>query len=392
MKRGRKWMGSFGRGRVRILGLIVAVAVLGGMPTVAEAVGPAQQESKTTASLDALESAPLKKKRIDEPVVDPATAPGSARSRAKRSFDKEEADVVETKTNERTYRTPEGSFVKQVAAGQKWFEDRAGAWQEVDLGLVASEDGRFKPKASPFELRVGAKGTDALAELPIDGGGSVALLVDGMAPASESKRSTKSERSGVDFDGAAPGGLSVRVEPLTTGFESLYTLSSAAQASQEIRETLRVPEGWRGRQAGRGVELVNKAGDVVARWGNGQAYDSAAVPSRVPVISQLVDSSPGEIKLLETVDAAWLNDSARVYPIVIDPPLTLNTGQNFAGDWWTVSSDPSASGDTAMELFVGNWGIDAAQNPINYRTVMQFAPGLFRKTLPSPSRNSSSGT
>ncbi len=369
-----------GRGRAprrsgRQLALLTAAAVLAGLPA-ARAVAPPSAEDLTSRALAALESPKPTPPKVDDPKVD-VTAPGAAGRPARAPFDPAKATVVETTEDVRTYRNPDGSTTQRIAAGQKWFRDTLGAWQEIDLTLVEAGDGRLQPKASSMGLRLGLRGSDSLAEVPIDALNAVRFSLDGMREDADGRRKPNRSGDAAEFDGAGPGGVDVRVQPLTRGFETSYTYAGVDQVGEPMQERFAVPLGWRGRQAGSAVELVNAVGDVVARWGSGEAFDSARNVSRVPVVSRLVENNPGEVVVREEVDTAWLTDPERVFPLVIDP--IFSTGEPWAGDWTAVASDATRNGDLDTSLRVGDWGIDAAQNRVLFRSLLQFAPNNFNQ-------------
>ncbi len=349
----------------------MVVAVVGGLPAVADALGGEAQNS--TPAIGALSSEPLRPPKVNEPQVD-LTAPGSAvRDRGARHFDKARSSIIDTTEATRTYQNPDGTVTVEQAAGQKWFKDAAGAWKDVDLDLASREDGRLSPTGSPTPVLLATRGDQQLAEMPLDRGRSLSISVDGMDQNATGSRKTAASLNGSFFNRGGPSGLSVLVQPLVHGFESTYTADSADQLTQPIRERIRLPLGWSARQIANGVEFLDENGKVAAAYGNGVAFDGAAVPSRVPVVTALERVTPGVAVIIETVDPAWLADPARVYPIAIDPTMTRSTAEPWGGDWWVVSSDTTnTSGDTASQLFVGNWGIDSASNWVNYRTEIVF--------------------
>ncbi len=291
----------------RVVALVVAVAIAGGLPEAARAAAPPRLPEIATTRLPALKSDPLSIKRPNEPVVD-LTAPGMPRPRRQSKFDPKVSTVVATTETSRTYRNIDGTLTTRVAAGQKWFKDGLGVWQEIDLDLLKLADGRLAPKSSPLKVVLGARGDQALAELPLGDGHSVALFLDGMSAEAESKSVSTSGGPAARFESGGPAGIRVETAPLVRGFKSTYTLSSLDQGSQAITETLALPPTWRAAQSGASIEILNETGDTVARWGDGLAFNSAATSSRVPVTSRLTASDAGRIAITESVDEAWLRD------------------------------------------------------------------------------------
>ncbi len=123
------------------------------------------------------------------------------------------------------------------------------------------------------------------------------------------------------------------------------------------RNTFTLPAGVTARQATAqggvdpttlGVEFVDASGAVIATFGGGKAVDSSAnevgEPATAPVATRLLAVKPGtgagsgagaagsatgSATVEVSVDPAWVADSARVFPVTIDPHIATGTG--FSG-------------------------------------------------------------
>jgi RHS repeat-associated protein len=104
------------------------------------------------------------------------------------------------------------------------------------------------------------------------------------------------------------------------------------------------------------VSLVDAAGRVRSVLPAGTMSDSATTPARSAGVRYTVDTSGGPPVLVVTLDAAWLTDPARRYPVRVDPTVdwsaadssmvvrgnssSVNTTELLAGDQ---NGTPSAS-------------------------------------------------
>lgn len=109
------------------------------------------------------------------------------------------------------------------------------------------------------------------------------------------------------------------------------------------------PENW--------VSFRNRAGEIVAEIPPPVMWDSAKVPA---VTSEgmnyaLEQQGPHDWRLRLRVDASWLLDPARVYPVVVDPSL-LN--QPVQADCWVYEGAPTSSycGTTTNYIRAGRTG------------------------------------
>jgi YD repeat-containing protein len=109
---------------------------------------------------------------------------------------------------------------------------------------------------------------------------------------------------------------------------------------------------------------------------NLEVYDSSqdanGDPVYCPSAVMTVDPGADESTVTYTVPSDWLSDPARVFPVTIDPTVTLSKASGAAPDTWISSGYPGNSYGTDYQAPIGYLG-----SPYNWIT------GLFKFTLPT---------
>ncbi|GAA0305445.1 DNRLRE domain-containing protein [Kineococcus aurantiacus] len=172
------------------------------------------------------------------------------------------------------------------------------------------------------------------------------------------------------FPDALKGGRDFTVNVTATGAEESVVLASRAEvtaagganAAAVYRDTFTLPTGVTVRQApardgvdptSTGVEFVDAAGTVVATFGGGKAYDASsnevgepattAVATRLLAATTGTSSATGSATVEVSIDPTWVADSARVFPVTIDPHIATGTG-------WSGST--GANGSASVDAYV----------------------------------------
>jgi RHS repeat-associated protein len=308
---------------------------------------------------------------------DPPQTPSEVRRPRKSGYDPATSVAVDSATtsNRRVFRNRDGSYSAQLSAGPARVADGAAGWRDIDLGLRAEPDGKFRPKASPTAVALGADSGSPVAELPVPGGGALALSVDGMAPGVSGRQANDQGQSSVRFDNAASGD-DVLVAPTTVGAKTTYVLRAASAANRQRVERLALPAGWTARQGSGVVELLDPSGSIGAVWAGGTATDAADSPAEAEVTMQLVSSGTSQAVARITLDQSWLTSAERVWPVRIDPLLTLQTSDTNGVDTW-IQSDTAASQISSPELRVGTFdGGSTIANTLLHWDVLNPAYGI----------------
>lgn len=320
------------------------------------------------------------------------------------SFDPSRSTVENSETTEtkRVWKNADGTQTVEVSTAPARYRDAKGNWVEFDLTLVPLADGRVAPKAAKngAVLRAKAEGDVASLDTPA---GPVRLRHPGSSPAPAALKGNVATYKG------ALDGRDLTLAVTAAGIEESVVLPSAA-ASGTYRNQLVLPEGARARESAAGVEILDRQGDAVALFGNGLAYDvkGAVVPVLVSIVedsgsslgsattttTNTLGAPPASSSTTSTtlapspdatstttaptapttvptasppasgttavtvevaVDAKWLAEPGRAFPVTIDPGLT-QTSLATGGNDTFVLSGPTYSGTSfagAGELWIG---------------------------------------
>lgn len=234
-----------------------------------------------------------------------------------------DADTTPTKLN---YRNADGTYTAVLSTKPVRYRDPQGVWRDIDLTVVAGADGSL-----------GAKSSDGAVKLPARADGPITLNTK--AGAVQMRRrgaSASTATAGKDTAAYAKalGGSDIRVALRADGFEDFVVLADA-RAPASYTYDLALPAGVSARDAEGGVELVDGSGAVVATINNGWAADAhQPMPALSPVAVRLAAPPGGGTAAVEVAlrDPSWLADSARQWPITIDPSTTISGSLTYAQD------------------------------------------------------------
>ncbi|MGH9222546.1 MAG: DNRLRE domain-containing protein [Acidimicrobiales bacterium] len=269
--------------------------------------------------------------------------------------------------------------------GPVHFKDAQGRWADIDESLVAARDGRRHAAANAFDLSVASSSTDvAVARLAIDDKHSVGFSLDGAA-----KVTAKADGRSVTYPGVRRD-TDVRLTSQASGLKEELILASPAAPDRFV-----FPLELKGLTAS-----LNDAGDVVyrdetgverARTPHGFMTDSNVdprsdeAPMSLGVTYSLIPWGTGtalEVRL----DRAWLDDPARIYPVVVDPEI-----HNAAwGDDTYVMSNFSRDNSWDAELKVGTYdgGVHIGRSYMHFDTGALAGASVQRAELHLAERHS----
>lgn len=230
-------------------------------------------------------------------------------------------DTSRRSSHGRTFVTPEGSYRTEVSAAPVNFRDARGGWSPIDTTLV--ESGVWGEAFTNAAGAVRVSLPDDLATGAVSATSADATIGYRLLGAKGAPSAAGSAATYVD---AFEGGVDVRYRATSDGVKEEIILPSAGAVSS-FRAEFFVDEGVRAvPNDRRGIDFVSAEGVVVGAlappvmWdasyerGNGDGFSEA-------VMLRVVDDAP---LVVETVaDAEWLADPARVYPVVVDPWVTM---------------------------------------------------------------------
>lgn len=283
-------------------------------------------------------------------------------------------DLSQRTATEQVFANPDGSWTSE-SSGVVRFAEKNGAMVPIqDLGTLESA-GRMVTGAGA-ELSI-ADGTDAVGDGPTKDSVPLATLTgtgenkgqalelgwEGELPVPEVKENTATYTEGVeapvvDAPAEAPDTVdaSVTIEPTRTGFAHTAVIDAAPEGDLELRFPLKLSKGL-------APVRDEKTGDLRVKDAEGNTVFFAAAPtmwdskideaSGLPAAETRVDtelSIEGNTPvLILKAPKEWLQDTARQYPVTIDPTWTSG-----ASDTW-VQTGETGSKAGSTELRVGTW-------------------------------------
>ncbi|GAA3472121.1 hypothetical protein GCM10018965_066740 [Nonomuraea roseola] len=243
-----------------------------------------------------------------------------------------------TDENSTTVANPDGSFTTSITSGPSNVQ-RDGAWVPIDTGLVA-EGGVLKPKASRAKVEVSAGGNDTLAKLTDDQGRVFSLQWPTALPAPVVKDNVAT------FTNAAGPGADLVVTVIPTGFRHDVVLRERPTEPLELRIPVRTQGLTLSETADGKLELAGENGQQVASAAQPVMWDSRGHGKprgdSIKKIDTQVETQNGTSVLVLKPDTAYLSDPKTVYPVTVDPTITLPivTDTDVATSWASHPGDP----------------------------------------------------
>ena len=243
-----------------------------------------------------------------------------------------------------------GGHRAEVSTQPLHYRDAQGRWQPVDTGLVTRSTGVLGNRGGPVGIDFAPTAASAqLAAVRLPGGTSVGFALKGALPVPGVVQD-----STVSYPQALPQ-VDLRLTSQPQGVKDELVLTGRNTA-----RSFDFPLALRGLTAEidpSGALLLRDANNtVVASAPRGWMADSAGVssPEQIGTISEgvrysLVDGPAGQV-LRVTLDDGWLDDPARVYPVVVDPPVAL---QQTYTDTYVAEDAPTTNFNSDTSLRVG---------------------------------------
>lgn len=195
------------------------------------------------------------------------------------------------------------------------YQDETGAWQPIDTELTTTGDG-LTPEATGPQIEIAPTAAEPeLASIETPQGGSVAFgLADAAAVPATVDGATAS------FEDVAPD-TSIELTALASGVKEVIVLDGAGSPTH-FEFPLQLDGVTPTLEADGSVVYRNAATDIVARTPAGFMTDSTDGRGEGTrsdgVVYGLTETGEGWTLTVD-LDAAWLADPARVYPVVVDP-------------------------------------------------------------------------
>ena len=299
---------------------------------------------------------------------DPVDFPSAAiRARATGQRVEVTAERSESST---TWVNPDGSVTTEQFAAPVRFKNDKGEWASFNTDLVEKADGSLAPASVPEGVVLAGEvnGTDAQpAEVASLSGGAADSQIAVTWP--DTLGAPRVEGSTATYAKAWPG-IDLRVTATRDGFEQSFIIADRTAAEAYAADQsgsavtwdvpLSIPDGVTAREIqGERVEFVDSAGNVVSRFEAPMAWDafvdakSQEHTQHAGVGVQLVDQTSDGVTLRLSVDRAWLLDSARVFPVTVDPVYASASARPTFDAF--VQSNISSDRSSEQELKVGTY-------------------------------------
>jgi RHS repeat-associated protein len=232
-------------------------------------------------------------------------------------------------------------------------------WRDLDFSLRFEVDGRVEPVYGLWPISLSGGGDSELVSVVSSGGQSFGFGFDGVLPTPVLSGEV------ARYSEVLPGvDLLVRLD--SSGFEQSFELKQRPSQAVLDRLALLVQ--------GRDVSVVSDgasgfrfvvAGGSVARVLRPVVFDSGDVPVSGDVSFEQVSS-----RLVFGVSSAFLDNPDLVYPVIVDPAVTLGA----ALDTYVTTDDPTGVYDSSPDLWVGT--MDGG--PTVYRSYLNFDSSAWR--------------
>lgn len=299
----------------------------GGLPAQSSRRGPAGPTHPTAARPHgAVPDQPPSVTTHRPPLPKPVTVTPATTTARPAGFDASTSREQQSRrTAESTvFTNADGTSTLRVYQSPAYVKQPDGSYQKLDL-TVRRSGARFAPTTGPA-VTFAATGTDpALARVDLGGGRSI-----GYGLAGATGVAATSAGQWVHFAGVR-GGVELSLAATATGSKETLVLSSAAAptsydfplALTGLTPTLDAASGE--------VRFTDSTGTVQAVIPPGWMEDSRIDPhsgegarSWKVRYTLLGDATSGWVLRVE-LDAAWLHDPARQFPVTVDPAVQLNT-------------------------------------------------------------------
>lgn len=270
----------------------------------------------------------------------------------------------------KTFKNADGSFRKVLSTGLLHYQDALGTWQTIDTRLVPAAPGSsdVRNQAGPLGFRLPALGV-AIQITSL--GGPVTMELEGALPSRLVSTGNQGHYGGV------LAGVDADYTVVPEGLKENLVLLTPAAAPMSFSFRLNLGALTLQKMADGSVQAVDATGKVhfsiPAPWMEDSPTGLLRVRARSNKVAVSLTGAAGLYRLTYTPDRTWLTDSARHYPVTLDPTIIVGGpppySQNWSDDTWINSRNPSTNYWPSTSLTIGY----DASNLIS-RAFVQFDP------------------
>jgi RHS repeat-associated protein len=261
----------------------------------------------------------------------------------------------------------DGSYTRKLSQGPVNYRDGSGGWQPIDTNVRRGGDGQWREAANavrvqfagfaddPGVVSVGPDAAHAVSQ-HLEGAAHVAGVVSG---------------SSVGFAGVLPGTDLNLLATATGQREELVLHNADAGASWSFDLNL---TGLTASVLSSGaVALVDPSGKTAATIPAGHAFDSkinrvSGEPATTHAVRYELQNTGGHTTLRVTLDATWLHDPARVFPVTVDSVTNATLDNVTNSEGWTTYAmrgdgfTGDRSGESVIDVGSYDSGVHAARS------------------------------
>ena len=374
--------GGFGvrifRGRFAVA---IALFLIAQIP--AQAIGLDGSTNSSSIGAPAAASMPCGSKPPVDPPLWEQSLPTASVSSAVSATDQSCVREIGRSANGVVWQQPDGALSARTYSQPVNFKAADGSWQPIDTRLVADGKAGTVNRAGPFSAHFGNDAAAASLVQIESPQGSVSFHLNGAQTASDAVTAPSTQATGavsgdgsdtLTYAGALPG-VDVRYQVLMHAVKEAIVLNHALSANTlpEFRFAV-TAKGLTASTATDGtVQFADAKGVVAFAMAPGQAYDANGESTSVSY-TLVPSSDPNVSELSVSIDAKWLGDPARVYPVTIDP--SLSQPEAFAADTYVANGSNANTNfyfysqwDSTLGEFVDNAGVATG---VTYRSLQNF--------------------
>jgi len=222
-----------------------------------------------------------------------------------------------------TYRLPSGALQTEIFGSPVNFQDEDGDWKPIEEGLEEVAGGGLSNGANSFDLHLPVQMGEGAVRLSANGNWVSYRLLGEETEAAEVEGATASYESG-------DGDLSFELHSVAAGVKEDIVLADASQPSR-YRFELKTSAGL--------TPYLLEDGSIEVRDSEGARFATLPAPTVADNSGETISSDDivryeleelagGNWQLVVAVDESWLQDSARQFPVVIDPTTVYNAATN----------------------------------------------------------------
>jgi len=272
---------------------------------------------------------------------------------------KEVIEITEKRDqNSKTYLNEDGTYTTIMTAEALHYQDGNGVWQEIDNRLE-SVGGVLQNKANGFTAKLPETMSEG-GEVEISKEGtSLKLRAIGVSRNSlgnvKNNKEVSAKKQKIDYTNTwklsseayypeVYEGADVQYIVQATGIKENIIIKSAPEKKLKYKYEI-IAEGVEGEKKEDGSIEFYKDGELEYVIPAPYMYDSSGSPEgySVDIEVEFKATGKGKYMLTYTPSKEWLADSARVYPVTLDPTMTTAQNTTIVDDAYVRQETPTAN-------------------------------------------------